>query len=97
MSVGTSYEILSAQDDNGPQGVIWEGDADNEIIFGTFWNDFLYGDDGEDVLYGFEGDDRISGGRIGKDRIFGDGGNDILWGGNVSNLGDVSISNPDGT
>ena len=38
-------------------GVTWEGDNDNEIVFGTSWLDVLRGDFGDDTLYGFEGDD----------------------------------------
>ena len=67
-------------------GVTWEGDGDNEIIFGTMWNDMLDGDYGDDLLYGFEGDDIIEGG-YGKDRLFGDAGDDTMCIGNeVSNF-----------
>ena len=77
-------------------GVRWDGDPDNEIIFGTSWNDILIGHGGEDTLYGFEGDDMIEGGNL-VNRIFGDAGNDIIWTGDSNTLGDVSRSNPEGS
>ena len=43
-------------------GLQWNGDVDNELIFGTYWLDKLYGDEGDDVVYGLEGDDVIEGG-----------------------------------
>ena len=61
-----------------PGGVNWEGDVDNEIIFGTMWLDELDGDQGDDILYGFEGDDTIEGG-AGNDRVFGDAGDDTIF------------------
>ena len=60
-----------------PGGVTWMGDADNEYIFGTMWEDTLSGDAGNALLYGFEGDDTIAGG-YGIDRLFGDAGNDFI-------------------
>ena len=54
------------------------GDADNEYIFGTMWEDTLNGDNGNDILYGFEGDDTIIGG-YGIDRLFGDSGDDTMY------------------
>jgi hypothetical protein len=48
-------------------GLSWEGDADNEYIFGTAWFDKLYGGEGADVLYGFEGDDLIYGNVLNTD------------------------------
>ena len=79
-------------------GIIWNtaGDGDNQILFGTEWMDTLYGGDDEDIIYGFEGDDTIVGGER-PDRLFGNGGNDIIWTGTIGTLGDLSISNPDGT
>ena len=66
-------------DDTGmPGGVVWTGDADNEYIFGTMWDDELSGDAGNDIMYGFEGDDTIIGG-LGTDRLFGDGGDDTIF------------------
>ena len=44
------------------QAVRWEGDADNEYIFGSSWSDMLEGSAGNDIIYGFEGDDTIFGG-----------------------------------
>ena len=61
-----------------PGGVTWEGDVDNEIIFGTMWLDALDGDQGDDILYGFEGDDTMTGG-YGVDRLFGDAGDDTMF------------------
>ena len=58
-------------------GLEWIGDADNEKIFGTSWQDNLFGGDGNDYLYGMEGGDWISGGD-GVDRIFGGGGDDRI-------------------
>ena len=95
VSVATSIEILM-DEDMIAAGISWQGDADNEIIFGTSWLDKLYGAGGADNLYGFEDDDMISGGN-GMDRLFGDAGDDIIWLGNVSDLGDANIGNPDGT
>ena len=57
---GNTYEFLENQVDDvvgSIGGVAWDGDFDNEILFGTFWDDILYGDRGEDIIYGFEGDD----------------------------------------
>ena len=59
-------------------GITWEGDDDNEFLFGTYWNDILRGENGDDALYGFEGDDKLYGG-LGDDRLFGDAGNDIIY------------------
>ena len=75
-----SVELLSAA--GGSEfghvgGLKWEGDEDNEYIFGTAWLDKLYGGAGNDILYGFEGDDAIYG-QAGKDRLFGDGGDDLI-------------------
>ena len=67
-----------ADDTGNPGGVTWTGDADEEYIFGTSWNDSLYGDAGDDIMYGFEGDDEISGG-YGVDRLFGDAGDDTIF------------------
>ena len=66
-----------ATDTGMPGGVTWMGDADNEYIFGTMWEDTLSGDAGNDLLYGFEGDDTIAGG-YGIDRLFGDAGDDFI-------------------
>ena len=60
------------------RGVQWTGDADNEVIFGTSWNDFLYGDAGNDQMYGFEGDDLIEGG-TGRNGLFGNAGDDLIF------------------
>ena len=64
-SVTTTIEILTVSDAAGDNkfgklgGVQWQGDADNEYIFGTSWLDKLYGSNGHDIIYGFEGDDLI--------------------------------------
>ena len=77
-------------------GANWQGDEDNEILFGTMWDDLLQGGGNQDILYGYEGDDTIEGG-YGKDRLFGDKGNDVIWTGTAGTVGDVSINNPTGT
>ena len=88
-SDASSYEIQ--MNSNGEiTGANWQGDDDNEILFGTMWNDFLQGGGEQDILYGFEGDDTIEGGS-GEDRLFGDAGNDTIWTGNAGTVGDVSI------
>ena len=61
-----------------PGGVTWDGDDDQEYIFGTEWDDMLDGMGGNDLLYGFEGDDTIIGGN-GVDRLFGDAGDDLMY------------------
>ena len=101
-SVTTTIEILTVSDAAGDNkfgklgGVQWEGDADNEYIFGTSWLDKLYGSDGHDIIYGFEGDDMIEGG-AGSDRLFGDGGDDILESGtNTGELGGDVLSGGSG-
>ena len=46
LSSGSSFEFLKAQVEevgNSFGGVAWDGDADNEILFGTVWDDILYG------------------------------------------------------
>ena len=62
---------------NAAKSIVWDGDSDNEYIFGTYWSDMLSGAGGDDILYGFEGDDTIIGGD-GADRIFGDAGDDTI-------------------
>ena len=66
-------------------GIKWNGDIDNEVIFGTLWLDKLYGDDGDDLMYGFEEDDTIVGG-LGQNRLFGNGGNDLIMLGTEPNV-----------
>ena len=61
-----------------PGGIQWNGDVDNELIFGTSWVDLLYGDEGDDLVYGFEENDTIVGG-LGQNRLFGDGGDDLIF------------------
>ena len=71
-------------------GLSWQGDEDQELIFGTAWLDKLYGGLGSDRIYGFEGDDILYGGLTDHiansemdtyvpDYLFGDGGNDTLY------------------
>ena len=46
MSSGSSFEFLKAQVGEvvgSFRGVAWDGDADNEVLFGTIWDDILYG------------------------------------------------------
>ena len=59
-------------------GVTWTGDADNEFVFGTNWNDILMGEAGDDTVYGFEGDDKLYGGD-GINKLFGDAGDDLIY------------------
>ena len=61
-----------------PGGLEWNGDLDNEYIFGTSWADILKGGSGNDLLYGFEDGDEIEGG-YGNDRLFGDAGDDLMF------------------
>ena len=90
-----SIKGLGGDDDTGkPGGVEWDGDADNEIIFGTDWLDALSGGGGDDIMYGFEGDDTINGG-LGKDRLFGDGGDDTIFVGDAVTI-EALPSGPDG-
>ena len=74
-----------------PGGIMWEGDMDTELIWGTSWADNLSGDAGDDSLYGFEGNDTIEGG-YGSDKVFGDAGDDILYAESMTN---VATSNGD--
>ena len=72
-------------------GLQWNGDADEEYLFGTAWLDKLYGGLGSDRIYGFEGDDIIYGSltdhtgdnanmdTLVPDFIFGDAGDDKLF------------------
>ena len=64
--------------ESGPEGIQWDGDIDNEVIFGTSWHDLLNGGGGDDLVYGFEGDDVLVGG-YGMNRLFGDGGDDLIF------------------
>jgi len=73
-------------------GVVLNGDAGNNILFGTNLNDQIFGLGGNDRLFGgggmdlLEGDignDRLYGGN-GKDKLDGGIGNDWLFGGNQS-------------
>ena len=86
-----SVEILTVSNPDAEFGNIgglkWQGDADNEYIFGTSWLDKLYGGAGDDVIYGLEEDDFIYG-NDGVDRIFGDAGDDNLVTGDNDTVGD---------
>ena len=46
----------------GIGGIFYQGDADNEVIFGTSWLDELIGGEGNDAFYGFESNDILEGG-----------------------------------
>ena len=69
----------------GISGIRYQGDFDNEVVFGTDWIDKLFAGGGNDTIYGFEGDD-ILGGGWGRDAIFGGPGDDIIRTSNVAGL-----------
>lgn len=52
----------------------------NDVIRGSFKNNYLDGGDGNDTIHGLFGDDQIVGG-AGNDLIYGGGGRDIIDGG----------------
>ncbi|NEP13110.1 MAG: hypothetical protein F6K14_23475, partial [Symploca sp. SIO2C1] len=61
-------------------GVVLNGDAGNNRLFGTNFNDEIFGLGGNDRLFGRSGMDLLDGG-IGNDRLFGGNGEDKLDGG----------------
>ena len=57
----------------------FNGNANNETVFGSTGADCLNGNAGNDVLHGAAGDDLLFGG-AGDDLLHGGTGNDYLWG-----------------
>ncbi|HVQ95791.1 MAG TPA: hypothetical protein VMU51_32500 [Mycobacteriales bacterium] len=73
-------------------GIVIEGNAADNVLVGTPWND---------VIRGFGGDDRIDGGG-GNDTIYGGDGDDIIRGGDCDDTmyggpGDDLINGESGT
>lgn len=61
-------------------GMVENGSADSDGLFGGAGDDVLGGQDGNDMLVGNAGDDMLFGGD-GRDDMLGDDGNDMLVGG----------------
>ena len=62
MLLGEDGEFLEDGTVGGIAGIRYQGDFDNEVVFGTDWIDKLFGGGGNDTIYGFEGDDNLGGG-----------------------------------
>jgi|GEM_PF-3727019 len=90
---GPSSQLFDASGFTGP--VTLSGDAGNDSLMGTAFNDEINGDLGADRIDAGAGNDTIHGGLgsdviqagTGNDRVFGEGGYDTLTGG----LGDDTI------
>ena len=74
-----------------PVRVTIHGDAGNDTLIGSPFNDYLRGQDGDDNLQGGAGNDGLDG-SDGADQLFGEGDNDNL----IFDADDIVVSGGDG-
>ena len=63
------------------KGLVLNGGAGDDLIYGSKYSDTLYGGIGNDYISGGDGNDKIYGGD-GDDQLYGGAGNDTIYGGN---------------
>jgi Ca2+-binding RTX toxin-like protein len=85
-SVSDVFELMISEADTEDDGsnisaelVNYVGTSEDEVIYGSDFNDTVDGQFGDDTLYGYDGADDLKG-YFGNDRLIGGTGNDTLSG-----------------